>query len=63
MAVGGLLLPDRRTTVIPAFAATSAMPEPMIPDPMMPMLPMAMGRYVTDVPGAEEKGVDRPGRS
>jgi hypothetical protein len=35
-------LRERRTTVVPALAATSAMPDPMIPDPTMPMLSMAI---------------------
>ena len=35
---------DRRTTVWPLLAATSAMPEPMIPEPTMPTLLIVMAR-------------------
>ena len=33
---------------MPALAATSAMPDPMIPDPTMPSFVMLMGGDATD---------------
>jgi hypothetical protein len=39
---------DRRTTSTPALAATSAIPDPMIPDPTMPRRVMVMGGDATD---------------
>ena len=41
-------LRDRSTTSWPALAATSAMPEPMIPDPRMPTRLIVMGGQVTE---------------
>ena len=35
-------------TSTPALAATSAMPDPMIPEPTMPKRVMVMGRDATD---------------
>ena len=39
---------ERRTTSTPALAATSAMPDPMIPDPTMPSVLIVMGGDATD---------------
>ena len=39
---------DRSTTSWPLRAATSAMPDPMIPDPTMPTLLIVMTAEVTD---------------
>ena len=39
---------DRRTTSWPALAATSAMPDPMIPEPTMPTRLIVMAGEVTD---------------
>ena len=39
---------DRRITSVPALAATSAMPDPMIPDPTMPSFSTLMAGDVTD---------------
>ena len=41
-------LRERRMTSTPALAATSAMPDPMIPEPTMPKRVMVMGRDATD---------------
>ena len=47
-------LRDRRTTLIPPRAATSATPEPMIPDPTMPSFSTAIaGGYRTVTSGAK----------
>ena len=40
---------DRSTTSYPAWAATSAMPAPMIPDPTMPTRSTSMGRRYSPV--------------
>ncbi len=39
---------DRRRTSMPALAATSAMPDPMIPDPTIPSCWMLMAGDATD---------------
>ena len=39
---------ERRITSTPALAATSAMPDPMIPDPTMPSVAIVMGGDATD---------------
>ena len=48
MASAVSCLRDRRTTSMPALAATSAMPAPMIPEPTMPRRSIDMGGEVTD---------------
>ncbi len=42
MASADSCLRDRSTTMTPALAATSAMPDPMIPDPTMPRRSIAI---------------------
>ena len=44
MASAVSCLRDRSTTETPALAATSAMPDPMIPDPTMPSRSIAIER-------------------
>ena len=43
MASAVSCLRERRTTSMPALAATSAMPDPMIPEPTMPRRSIDMG--------------------
>ncbi len=43
MASAVSCLRERSTTSCPALAATSAMPDPMIPEPTMPTLLIVMG--------------------
>ncbi|MSO87684.1 MAG: hypothetical protein EXQ71_09220 [Acidimicrobiia bacterium] len=44
---------------MPALAATSAMPDPMIPDPTIPSLVMLMDADATDRPRVRSKGLAR----
>ena len=48
MASADSCLRDRRTTSWPVLAATSAMPDPMIPEPRMPTRLIVMGGQATD---------------
>ena len=55
MACALAALRERTTTVYPAFAATSARPEPMIPEPQIPTFEIFVSDMENTVTTAPQK--------